>query len=252
MDNPTRKQKPNWVLYDPSAYWADTAHLDAADHGIYKLLIDLYYITGKPLEGTPRELLRQCRLAVTRRNERKMKVILQSFFIQTDDKWHQSRCDFELAARANLIEKKRKAAQKRWGVDADASDVNMHVHDAHDMPYTYTDTYTEENKKEATGPKNGPANSSTKKMEAWDKAASYLMQAGLTDERARNMLARWRLDHSDLAVLNALTAARNAAASEPIPYIQKILTEGKPKQSRASDYLRNLAQRENDNDEQQC
>lgn len=250
MDSPTRKQKPNWVLYDPSAYWADTAHLDAADHGIYKLLIDLYYITGKPLEGTPRELLRQCRLAVTRRNERKLKVILQSFFIQMDAKWTQSRCDFELAARANLIEKKRKAAQKRWGSDADASDVNMQMHDAHDMPSTYTNTYTKKKEEEATGPESGPAHSPTKKMEAWDKAAAFLTQAGLTDERARNMLARWRLDYSDLAVLNALTAARTAAASEPIPYIQKILTEGKAKQSRASDYLRNLAQRDDESEQQ--
>jgi uncharacterized protein YdaU (DUF1376 family) len=251
MDKPTRKQKPNWVLYDPSAYWADTAHLDAADHGIYKLLIDLYYITGKPLEGAPRELLRQCRLSPTRRNERKMKVILQSFFIQTDAKWTQSRCDFELAARANLIEKKRKAAEKRWNGDADASAVNMHPHDAEGMPYTYTVTYTEEEKKKATGPETtGPASDlKNKKSQTWEEAVNYLAANGIDEARARNMLSAWRKNHSDISVLSALNMAKHFAVSEPIPYIQKMIIGDKPTHTKPSSFFRHIAQRENETNE---
>jgi hypothetical protein len=47
-----------------------------------------------------------------------------------------------------------------------------------------------------------------------------LQSTGSTDRNARSMLGRWRSDHGDAAVLDALAAATAQAVSDPIPWIK--------------------------------
>ena len=67
------------------------------------------------------------------------------------------------------------------------------------------------------------------KRELWARAIPFLQSGGIAERDARSMVGKWRRDHGDVEILNALAAAEAAAASEPVAYVQKVLTaKGKP------------------------
>lgn len=61
------------------------------------------------------------------------------------------------------------------------------------------------------------------RKEVWSRGVPFLKTCGLEESAARSMLGKWRRDHGDLEVLNALASAEGAAASEPVAYVQKVL-----------------------------
>lgn len=87
-------------------YAAATRHLSILEHGVYTLLLDLYYITEKPLPAEERAVWR---LVGARSKDERESVgqILDEFFELREDGWHQTRCDEELAT------KEEKAARNR-------------------------------------------------------------------------------------------------------------------------------------------
>lgn len=259
----SRQKKPDWYPFYPDEYARDTAHLDAADHGIYRLLIDRYYVVGGALSGTPRSLLKDIRLSPTRRNCIKMEIILHQFFIQTDEKWTHARCEIELEVRRNRIEKGRKAAEKRWGTDANPSEDGMLTHDANPyakrMVYTVTDTVLERKEDYATSretevgilnPAPGDAGRASGspldlKNQVWAVGLKYLTRAGVPERRAAGILGRWRRDYLDVDILNALAASEAEASVEPIAFVNKCLNNGRnmrngnqPRPARPSDVWR--------------
>lgn len=77
-------------------YARDTGHLTLLEHGIYLQLMRLYYTTERPLTA---DLDRLCR-AISARSEDERKAVsavLEDFFTQDGDGWHQKRIDAEIA-----------------------------------------------------------------------------------------------------------------------------------------------------------
>jgi uncharacterized protein YdaU (DUF1376 family) len=77
-------------------YAAATRHLSLLEHGVYTILMDVYYSSEKAL---PLELRDVQRLVGARSEEEReaVRVVLEEFFDQTPDGWHQGRCDQEIA-----------------------------------------------------------------------------------------------------------------------------------------------------------
>lgn len=67
-----------------------------------------------------------------------------------------------------------------------------------------------------------PAPADTAKA-VFDQGVALLMAAGLGERAARSMLGRWRKDHGDGAILEALGEARARAVSDPVPWMQRWL-----------------------------
>jgi hypothetical protein len=88
----------------------------------------------------------------------------------------------------------------------------------------------EPEKKPLASPVTPPASQSPLdfRKELWSRGVHFLKSQGLSDPDARSMLGKWRKNHGDLEVLNALAAAEGAAASEAIPYVTAVLS-GKAK-----------------------
>lgn len=57
----------------------------------------------------------------------------------------------------------------------------------------------------------------------FNSGVALLTGSGSTEKQARSMLGRWRNDHGDPAVLDALAAATANEISEPIPWIRRRL-----------------------------
>jgi uncharacterized protein YdaU (DUF1376 family) len=79
-------------------YAAATRHLSLLEHGVYCLMLDVYYTTEKPLPADERALFR---LVGARSEEERdaVKTILAEFFLTEPDGFHQTRCDEEIAEK---------------------------------------------------------------------------------------------------------------------------------------------------------
>jgi uncharacterized protein YdaU (DUF1376 family) len=86
----------------------DTSYLTNEEVGIYMKLLWLYYDTEKPL---PKDLFVLSMKANARDSEVIVTGILNMFFIETDDGWHHTRCDQEIAHYHSLIENASKAGK---------------------------------------------------------------------------------------------------------------------------------------------
>lgn len=87
----------NYYKHHLGDYAAATRHLSLLEHGVYRCLIEIYYITEAPL---PKDLRSVCRLVCARsKDEREaVELILEEFFLLTDKGWENSRCDLEIKA----------------------------------------------------------------------------------------------------------------------------------------------------------
>lgn len=78
-------------------YAAATRHLSILEHGVYCLLLDMYYTTEGPLPASAKEVCRK--LGARSKDEvAAVESVLRDFFTPNDDGWRQSRCDAEIEA----------------------------------------------------------------------------------------------------------------------------------------------------------
>ena len=86
----------NYYSHHIGDYLSATAHLTLLEHGAYRRLIDVYYIHEAPLPADKKQLYR---LVGARTKEEKEAVdsILDEFFEEATDGWHQNRCDHEIS-----------------------------------------------------------------------------------------------------------------------------------------------------------
>jgi uncharacterized protein YdaU (DUF1376 family) len=101
-------------------YRRDTAHLSLLEHGIYRQLLDLYYISEKPLDANAMRLI----CARTAEEMQAAKVILDEFFEFVDGVYRHKRCDAEIHAYHAKSEKATNSAKARWNKNKDLQDAN--------------------------------------------------------------------------------------------------------------------------------
>ena len=94
-------------------YRKDTSHLSLLDHGVYRVLIDNYYLSELPL---PADLTRICRLvgARTREEIESVSNVLTDFFDIKDDGYHHAGCQKVLAGIYGKSASAQKSAEARW------------------------------------------------------------------------------------------------------------------------------------------
>ena len=73
-------------------YRRDTGHLTLLEHGIYRQLLDLYYITEKPFDASAMRLI----CVRTTDEEEAYKRVLNDFFVLKNGKYHHKRCQIEI------------------------------------------------------------------------------------------------------------------------------------------------------------
>lgn len=90
-------------------YLADTAHLSAAEHGAYLLLIMTYWQRGEPLPDNDRRLARIARMSDD--EWAASRQMLSEFFEVGDGAWVHRRVERELEVAAHRSAQARKAAR---------------------------------------------------------------------------------------------------------------------------------------------
>ncbi|SEN75614.1 YdaU family protein [Nitrosomonas marina] len=95
-------------------YRRDTMHLSLLEHGVYRQLIDMYYLTESPI---PSDIDTTCRKICARTQDEKetVQVILKEFFELTDFGWIHCRCDAEIGKYADWDERKSSREENEKG-----------------------------------------------------------------------------------------------------------------------------------------
>lgn len=85
----------NYYEHHIGDYAEATQHLSILEDGVYSRLLRKYYASEKPL---PSDVATVQRLVVARSKDERaaVEVVLQEYFVLTDDGWHQPRCDIEI------------------------------------------------------------------------------------------------------------------------------------------------------------
>ena len=104
----------NYYEHHIGDYLKKTVHLTVVEEGVYRRLLDRYYISEEPLPLDVREC---CKLARANSKAERDAVasVLKEFFTRQDDGHHQSRADEEIARYKDKQAKAKRSAEARWG-----------------------------------------------------------------------------------------------------------------------------------------
>jgi uncharacterized protein YdaU (DUF1376 family) len=101
----------NFYPFHIGDYISHTSHLTDEEDLAYRRMIDLYYMTETPFPNDAAWIARR-----VKSNPAIVLTLLNEFFeLETDDFWHSSRADKEIAKYQYLQESGKKGAEKRWG-----------------------------------------------------------------------------------------------------------------------------------------
>lgn len=91
-------------------YRRDTAHLSILEHGAYRLLLDEYYVSARPL---PSDLPTLCRItrALSRAERDAVAHILRTYFQPTPEGYRHKRVEAELATYQERLDQAHSAAR---------------------------------------------------------------------------------------------------------------------------------------------
>lgn len=103
----------HYFQHNIADYRKDTMHLSLLEHGVYRQLLDQYYLNEGPL---PLDQDRICRIINAKSLEEKEAVfhVLQDFFIKNDAGFIHKRCDLVINEYNQKSQKASKSAKIRW------------------------------------------------------------------------------------------------------------------------------------------
>jgi len=163
-----------WMPLYVADYRHDTAHLSAAEHGAYLLLIMHYWTAGR-LPDDDRQLARIA--SMTAAEWRRARPVVQALF---HDGWRHKRIDAELARAADISSKRAASAKQRHSnssANAPANAEQLHTHArASSQPQTHSE--------EGTSPSSEARKRATRLPANWmpsPEGIAFARSRGLTD-----------------------------------------------------------------------
>lgn len=92
-------------------YRRDTMHLTLLEHGVYRQLLDMYYLSEKPITLETQTVFRGL-CARTQDEQNTVELILKEFFTLTENGWVHARCDRELSIYHAKCERNREVGKQ--------------------------------------------------------------------------------------------------------------------------------------------
>ena len=119
----------HYYQFNIGDYRKDTAHLSLLEHGVYRQLLDQYYLTEQPINADDAKVMRS--LCVRSADEvQALANILSDFFVKTEFGYIHKRCDISIADFHSKSTSSRDAANIRWAKAREANHANALLSDA--------------------------------------------------------------------------------------------------------------------------
>ena len=105
----------HYYQFNIGNYRRDTIHLTPLEHGIYRMLIDTYYLEEKPLSGRIEHIMRTHCIRSTDEVQALENVLADFFeYDESGDCYRHYDCDQHIKKYQDKSEKARKSAEQRW------------------------------------------------------------------------------------------------------------------------------------------
>ncbi|HEX8957010.1 MAG TPA: DUF1376 domain-containing protein [Burkholderiaceae bacterium] len=106
----------------------DTSHLSLLEQGVYRRLLDQYYLDEKPL-GLDHAVLMRAHCVRTADEKQALDNVLQDFFIRAEEGYVHKRCEIEIEAFHAKSHSAAESAKARWArVRAEKESAAMRTH----------------------------------------------------------------------------------------------------------------------------
>ena len=102
-------------------YRRDTMHLSLLEHGVYRQLLDLYYLNECELNANALRLI----CARSAEEIQAAESVLNEFFERTENGYKHKRCDAEIERYQNKSKKAKASADARWSAKTDNKNANV-------------------------------------------------------------------------------------------------------------------------------
>jgi uncharacterized protein YdaU (DUF1376 family) len=113
-DRPAPKEiGVHFYQFNIGDYRRDTSHLTLLEHGIYRQLLDTYYLSENPIKLDLEEVMRTHSVR-TADEERALKNVLKDFFDETSDGYFHKGCDRNIEAYRKKSKMASESAKARW------------------------------------------------------------------------------------------------------------------------------------------
>lgn len=116
----------NYYEFHIGDYLKNTAHLSMLEDAAYRRLIDAYYTREAPLPIERRACYKLCR-AASKDEREAVDYVLDEFFFEHADGWHNERCDAEIFRFKDKQAKAKRSADARWNKQQPHSDGNANA-----------------------------------------------------------------------------------------------------------------------------
>jgi uncharacterized protein YdaU (DUF1376 family) len=216
-------------------------------------------MSENPLPTDLWQLLRVCS-AIAPEEQAAVEYILERFFEKSGDFYRHKRADEELKRSRYLSKTRREVGKKGLKTRHAIAHAIAHANGlanslANDMQNTTQSQPQSQDKKESKkesqkrplGGRTGDSNFFDFSIQIWTNAVAYLTSTGTDESDARGVIGKWRKEHSDEAILSALSKAEQNQAANPAGYVQTILNgkakdyERARKHDDGLDWLRDIA-----------
>ena len=114
-----RRLAVHYYTFNIGDYRRDTSYLTLLEHGIYRQLLDTYYLNEEPLPNDEEWLMRSHSVR-TADEQRALKNVLKDFFVLQEDGWHHKGCEKFIQQYRAKSAKAAASAKARWEKDANA------------------------------------------------------------------------------------------------------------------------------------
>lgn len=105
-------------------YRRDTTHLSLLEHGIYRQLLDTYYLSESPISLDKATVMRT-HCVRTAEEQQAFENVLADFFVQEDDGYHHCGCEKVIGDFHKKSESAKASAMARWNKN-DANGMRTH------------------------------------------------------------------------------------------------------------------------------
>ena len=113
----------HYYTHNIGDYRRDTSHLTLLEHGVYRQVLDQYYLNEKPIDLDTTKLERILNIK-TEEEKNALANVLQDFFVKTKNHYVHKRCDIAIDEYQSKSEKASKAANIRWAKDKSNSNAD--------------------------------------------------------------------------------------------------------------------------------
>jgi uncharacterized protein YdaU (DUF1376 family) len=103
----------HYYQFNIGDYRRDTFHLTLLEHGVYRQLLDTYYLNETPLCVDTAVVMRT-HTARTKDEKAAVLMVLENFFLLTDDGWVHNGCEKNISKYKEKSDKARVSADVRW------------------------------------------------------------------------------------------------------------------------------------------